>query len=112
MNRPEKRKNMKTYCRACGEQVVFMWKDKPRFCAMCGDELDWTTEKTLTERLAEGVLYAEKNDSRYVHLDTADAKAILRLLETEAGQALMAAETETAAETESEAEAWAESGVS
>ena len=106
MNRPEKRKNLKTYCRACGEQVVFMWKDKPRFCAMCGDELDWTTEKTLTERLEESIQHADRNGSRYVHLDTADAAAILRVLESEAGQALMAAETESVAE------AWAESGVS
>lgn len=82
MNKPEERKDGRTYCRACGERVVFLWADKPRYCAMCGDGLDWTTEKTLTERIAERVRLAEKNDTRFAHIELADAREALKILET------------------------------
>ena len=88
-SRPRKGHKGRTWCRDCGEQVVFFWKDKPRFCAMCGVPFDWTEERTPTDILREAIEYADKTESLLVKIETEPAKKILRVLETPEGAALM-----------------------
>ena len=87
-SRPRKGHKGRTWCPDCGEQVVFFWKDKPRFCAMCGVPFDWTAQKTAAESLREAIEYADKTESLLVKIETEVAKKILTVMETPEGQAL------------------------
>ena len=80
-SRPKKAGNGKTYCDACGEQVVFMWKHKPNYCAMCGVELDWSRDENPREALKRAVEMADRNGSLLVKIETAAARKVLEALE-------------------------------
>ena len=86
--RPRKGHKGRTWCPDCGEQVVFFWKEKPRYCAMCGVPFDWTAQKTAAESLREAVEYADKTESLLVKIETEVAKAVLAVVETPEGQAI------------------------
>ena len=81
-SRPRKAPNGKTYCRECGEQVVFMWKDKPNYCAMCGVPLDWSGDEDPKEQLRAAIELADKTNCLLVKIETAAARRILKALET------------------------------
>ncbi len=98
--RPRKGHKGRTWCPDCGEQVVFFWKDKPRFCAMCGVPFDWTAQKTPAESLREAIEYADKTESLLVKIETDVAKKILAALETPEGQEAAKAQEEEKAITE------------
>jgi len=85
---PRKGHKGRTWCPDCGEQVVFFWKDKPRFCAMCGVPFDWTAQKTPAESLREAIDYADKTENLLVKIETDVAKKILAVLETPEGREL------------------------
>lgn len=79
-SRPKKAANGKTYCSECGEQVVFMWKDKPNYCAMCGVPLEWAEEKPA-DALRKAIEMADKTGSLLVKIETGAARRILDALE-------------------------------
>ena len=80
-SRPRKASNGKTYCKECGEQIVFMWKHKPNYCAMCGVPLDWSGDEKPREALAAAIEMADRNGSLLVKIETAAARRILEQLE-------------------------------
>ena len=84
--RPEKRKNGKSYCPDCGEQVFFLWANKPRYCAMCGTDFNWSDERTANERLRDAISIAEQHNSWTTRIETETAKEILDKLEKTGGE--------------------------
>lgn len=100
--KPRKNEKGKSFCGDCGEQIFFFWKQKPRYCAMCGAGIDWTEDRTPAEQLGECVKIAEKMNSIYTHVPTTLARTILDQLE-EMERAAKVVEAETALESGEEA---------
>jgi hypothetical protein len=80
-SKPKKAANGKTYCNECGEQVVFMWKNKPNYCAMCGVPLDWSGDEDPKAQLRAAIEMADRTQSLLVKIETAAARKILEALE-------------------------------
>lgn len=97
LSRPTKGHKGKTWCAACGEQVVFMWKDKPRYCAMCGIEFEWVDERSPAEQLRAAIEQASNGGCMLVKIDADVAKRILTLLDTDEGRSLMQNQAEEVA---------------
>ena len=93
--KPRKNDKGKSFCGDCGEQIFFFWKQKPRYCAMCGSGIDWTEDRTEAEQLGECVKKAENMNSIYTHVPTTLARKILDKLE-EIERAEKVVEDETA----------------
>ncbi len=80
-SRPKKAANGKTYCSECGEQVVFMWKNKPNYCAICGVPLDWSGDEDPKAQLRAAIELADRQQSLMVKIETSTARKILEKLE-------------------------------